>query len=602
MTVASTDHDRSLRDKPRFARHFGRVEPVMLAIVATVFVVLMGLSGDPAKGVPNSDDLVRLVEVRDLLDGQDWFDLTQYRLGLEGGTLMHWSRLVDAPIAAIVVAGTWLTGSAAIGEALAKVLWPALTLYLAMTALMAACARTGNRSARLPVAVIGAVAFWTIGVFAPGSLDHHNIQVALSLWLVALLLPGERPVLSHAAAGIVAVLMLAIGMEVMPYVALAGAVVALGFVSGAVSQAEARAFGLAIALATGAIFLATISRANWGADSCDAFSSFHLTAGLAAGLGLAAVSGSERTVFARGSGLVLLALAMIAIVAVYFPHCLGNPLAALDPKLRAFWLEGVVETRSLGDLLVTDPFALFGLYGMALAALFVSLLNIRIPRGRARNRALVFATFLAMGLAVTAWQQRGFTFSTAFAILPLGFWIANLRRGNAGPLRLAAGWLVSINLVWWMAGAQAASLFASAPTVQQQAATVSAQDYCYTKDVYAPLAAEPAGVVLGATDLGAGILFYTPHRAVAGPYHRNTAGNLLLIEAMLAPPEKAREMLIGNGITHVADCLKSADSADFMRAAPDGLQAKLRSGAVPDWLQVVPGAETGPMPVYRVIR
>ena len=50
----------------------------------------------------DNDDVMRLVQVRDLLAGQSWFDLTQARLGLEGGTLMHWSRLIDLPIAALI--------------------------------------------------------------------------------------------------------------------------------------------------------------------------------------------------------------------------------------------------------------------------------------------------------------------------------------------------------------------------------------------------------------------------------------------------------------------------------------------------------------------
>ena len=66
-----------------------RLEPVLLALFATLFVTLIGLSGSDTEGIPNSDDLLRLVEVRDLLAGQSWFDLTQYRLGLDGGTVMH---------------------------------------------------------------------------------------------------------------------------------------------------------------------------------------------------------------------------------------------------------------------------------------------------------------------------------------------------------------------------------------------------------------------------------------------------------------------------------------------------------------------------------
>lgn len=45
-----------------------------------------------------NDDAMRLVQVRDLLAGQSWFDVTQYRLGLETGTPMHCSRLIDLPI------------------------------------------------------------------------------------------------------------------------------------------------------------------------------------------------------------------------------------------------------------------------------------------------------------------------------------------------------------------------------------------------------------------------------------------------------------------------------------------------------------------------
>src|SRR5690349_2023478 len=69
---------------------------VMLAVYASGrFETLTDLDGD-------NDSLLRLVQVRDLLAGQGWFDLHQYRMGPEGGFVMHWSRLVDAPIAGII--------------------------------------------------------------------------------------------------------------------------------------------------------------------------------------------------------------------------------------------------------------------------------------------------------------------------------------------------------------------------------------------------------------------------------------------------------------------------------------------------------------------
>lgn len=606
MTFISESRTDASRDaKSAGGRLAGWFEPVLLALLATLFVTLVGLRGSDATGIANSDDLMRLVEVRDLLAGQDWFDLHQYRLGLEGGTLMHWSRLVDAPIAAIVMAVTALTGDAALGEAAAKIIWPALTLLFAMAALMTACARTGNAASRLPVAVVGAIALWTTGAFGPGALDHHNIQIALSLWLLALLVPGSRPVVAHAWAGLVAVLMIAIGMEVMPYVALAGAYVTLRFALGVGRPAELRAFGGAIAGSALAVFLATVAPANWGYDACDAFSSFHLVVGATAGLGLVAASFTHGMA-ARVTALAALGVAGIGIVVLAFPHCLANPLAGLDPRLRTFWLEGVIETRSLADLWAEDPFQIVGLYGMALCAFAVSALSVWRAAPLPRGQAVAFASFLAMGIAVTAWQQRGFIFAAGFAILPLGFWIARMRaampakRGLSDSLRLAGAWAVSLNLFWWMAGAQAASLFAAAPTLQQQAAGVSARDYCYTADLYAPLAAESPGVVLGATDIGAMILLNTHHRAVAGPYHRDTAGNLLLIDAMLSDPDATRTKLAAHGVTLIADCLNGADGFDFIEAAPNGLQAALRSDRLPGWLEPVASTVGKPLVLYRV--
>ena len=69
-------------------------------------VMVCALRGFPALTDANGDNdsLLRLVEVRDLLAGQGWFDLHQYRMGPPGGFVMHWSRLVDVPIAFILLA------------------------------------------------------------------------------------------------------------------------------------------------------------------------------------------------------------------------------------------------------------------------------------------------------------------------------------------------------------------------------------------------------------------------------------------------------------------------------------------------------------------
>jgi len=45
------------------------------------------------------DDYMRLDEVMNWLQGQGWFDLSQPRVSPGTGTIIHWARLLDIPIA-----------------------------------------------------------------------------------------------------------------------------------------------------------------------------------------------------------------------------------------------------------------------------------------------------------------------------------------------------------------------------------------------------------------------------------------------------------------------------------------------------------------------
>src|SRR3546814_6488850 len=79
-----------------------------------------------AVDLADTDDAMRMAQVRDLLAGQGWWDLAQYRVNpAGGGVLMHWSRIVDAPLAA----GIWLLKplfGQAMAERIVMALWPPL--------------------------------------------------------------------------------------------------------------------------------------------------------------------------------------------------------------------------------------------------------------------------------------------------------------------------------------------------------------------------------------------------------------------------------------------------------------------------------------------
>src|SRR5215213_57222 len=88
----------------------------------------------------DTDDNLRIMQVRGLIAGQGWYDLRQYRLNPPFGADIHWSRLVDLPIAGIKLAlAPWVDGPAAEKAAVA------LAPLLPMAAAMAAVAVTARR-------------------------------------------------------------------------------------------------------------------------------------------------------------------------------------------------------------------------------------------------------------------------------------------------------------------------------------------------------------------------------------------------------------------------------------------------------------------------
>ncbi|WP_246687070.1 hypothetical protein [Mesorhizobium sp. M3A.F.Ca.ET.201.01.1.1] len=168
----------------------------MLALLAALVVLTVSAATGfrPLADAGNNDNLLRLVEVRDLLNGQGWFDLHQYRMGPEGGFVMHWSRLVDVPIATLIMAAYALTGSMPLAEAVAQVLWPALLLLATLFFTARAARNFAGGGAVLPSVVIGAAAYNFVGIYWPAALDHHNVQLMLTMASLALLLeaPAQR--------------------------------------------------------------------------------------------------------------------------------------------------------------------------------------------------------------------------------------------------------------------------------------------------------------------------------------------------------------------------------------------------------------------------
>ncbi|QKC93949.1 GtrA family protein [Mesorhizobium sp. NZP2298] len=584
----------------------GKSDIAFALLAALLLLVLNACAGFSQLANPagDNDSLLQLVEVRDLLAGQGWFDLHQYRMGLEGGFVMHWSRLLDAPLALAILAVSVLTGSTSLAEQIVQIVWPTLQFFLAMFFIIRAARAFAGAHAVLPAAVVGGAALYYIGIFSPGALDHHNVQLMLTLASLALLL--EAPTRRSAAfvAGICATLTLAIGMESAPYAGALGAVVALLFLAaGDAERLIARDFGLGVAGVSALVFVTTIPVSSWGQAQCDTFSVVQFAVTGLAGAGLAVIASlraANATAARRLTSLGLLAVTLALVVVLLFPQCLAAPYAHLDPRLQQMWLGHIEEAQSIVQLVSDDPARVVARFATPLVA--IVLMALRFSHGGWRRQDSLVGALLIVAVLVSAWEVRGSTFSIAFAVIPLSAWIAKWRQqaetspSSGSMLRMAAAWLISVNAIW-SGAAQAAS---NAFETGAPASDASTDAPCNSKASFAALGTMPPTTVLAISNLGSPILAFTGHRVFAGPYHRNVAGNLLVFDALLGSAADAKAIVESHHVGLVALCRGNAESRLFAAKAPDGFLAGLMRGSVPDWLEPVAGTRGTPLELYRV--
>jgi len=532
----------------------------------------------------DSDDAMRAVQVRDFLAGQGWYDLVAHRYDPPAGVFMHWSRVVDVPVATLeALFGLALDPEHA--ERAARLTFPLLML-VALLWLSARCARVfAGAGASVPALVMVALSgpmFWQ---FAPGRIDHHAPQIVLLMLVVLAAATGlERPrAFAAAAAGMAA--SFAISLENLPFFVAVLGILALWFViEGAAARAALAAFAAGAAIAFPAAYAATVAPERWMLSACDAFSIVHL---VALGVGVSALTllaaatpwlatRKRRAIaVALGGGAVLLAVAAVA------PRCLGDPLVDLDPLLRELWLSTLKEAKPLRKIIAEGaPGVAATTAGPVALAIVASCGLAVVSRGAARWRWIFLAATIGAGLAGGLWQVRVFSSTLPLAMTALA----------------AAATLAARRLPAHFSPITRLGLFAAlciAPTPLGVALALPEDDRpvdfassgaCRRPQALAPLAALPPGRVAGPIELGPFVLAHTPHSVFAAPYHRGNHGGRLVIDAFLAPPDKAREMLRAAGADYLLWCAADGKS-DLAVRASGSLVAALTRGAVPAFLE-----------------
>jgi hypothetical protein len=352
-------------------RRTHRMVAAAMVVGATAFTLIVNAGPIAAtwRGhFADPDDAMRLVEVRAWLAGQGWFDMTALRLDPPDGSFMHWSRLVDMPIAAAIsLFGLFLDPTAS--ERLAAIVVPTIWLVVLYLGVLRLADLLVGRPGWLPALLGMALSGVTLVQFAPSRIGHHAPETVALVWAVSCAVAAldRRQAKQAAFCGALIALSWAMSLETLPFdVVLIGVLFGFWIWRGGNLARMLAALGVGLAVALPLFFLAEVGPARWGAAVCDSFGAAHLGVGLIVAAGAIVLALATPRLRSRGVRLVA-ATGVAALAGVYlalaYPSCLHDPFAGVDSLVRELWLSHVVESQPLLTFLGTRP-----MIGLAIVA------------------------------------------------------------------------------------------------------------------------------------------------------------------------------------------------------------------------------------------
>ncbi|MEM7461434.1 MAG: hypothetical protein AAF362_02000 [Pseudomonadota bacterium] len=575
----------------------------------------------------DTDDYQRLAGVRSWLNGQSWYDLTNYRMDPPLGAEMHWSRLVDLPIAALV----WffdLFVDTSLAERITAIVWPALLLVITVFLILAICRRLDANINPLLALLFTVTCVTALTEFRPGRLDHHSIQIVFFLAIVLGLVSASTK-WGHLLIAFAAAASISIGLDAILLIVLALSWLGLEWAIG--NDKDGKGLirtGVGLLIAMPVMLAVTIPPTDWLLARCDQISIVYVQAFCLIGATFIALALAGRQL-ERNSGEIstgkLIAIRLISgaalggicagIVVSLHPECASGPFGAIDPELKARWLGDVQEAKGLAEQMSLNPqlwvwvFA-YGLLMLAIAAyvlksrfavrreflvLFV-LLAASFLAGFLQYRALRIGVFAAIPFCVVFWHML---WQKVSARWPDSRLKAGMVQTAATLLLLSPTWLGASSLL--PAGNEV-----SYPVSTAVASTTQEPEWkqretdllCNLESQYALLATLPKSYVMTDINSGPATLIYTDHDVVGGPYHRNTRAILDMVDFYSTNPQKAEQIARRRGVQYVTYCQMHRPMTEKERAS-DALLVHMIKRTEPDWLERLSG-DNDRLHVFRV--
>ncbi|MCY1169821.1 hypothetical protein D9M73_98710 [compost metagenome] len=440
----------------------------------------------------------------------------------------------------------------------------------------------------------------TLLMYMPERIDHHGWQLAM-LSLTVAGLSDPKGVRGGAIVGLASAVSLAIGLEMLPYAAIAGAILALRWIWDRAEAQRLSIYALCLGAGSGLGYALFASYGN-AVPRCDALTPVWLSVMVMAGallFALAWVNPANRWV---RLALAIAAGAVIVIgFALVFPQCLGRPEQA-SPELQKNWLNMIREARPIyvHPFRVAFPVAIMPVVGV-IGAIVATWRARGTALGAAWATVLLFVTGAALLLL---WQARAGPAAQMLAVpgaVALAWLLIPYLQAQRSPLVRVLGTVAVILLVGsgLFAGLAFRFLPIDRPTKRVQIID-RASGSCPTMTALSPLNRYPAQTIFSFVDLGPRIITITHHNAVAGPYHRNGDAILDVQHAFSGTPENFRAIAKRHGASLLLICPNMAESTIYRVRAPGGFYDQLAHRKTFDWLEPLPLPAKSPLRLWQI--
>jgi hypothetical protein len=384
------------------------------------------------------DDYMRLDQVAAWLEGQSWFDLSVHRLSPGASTIVHWSRLIDLPIAVLAwpfIASFGIASALLISSLIVPLLWFAILLVL-LTALARDFAGPSYASLACVMVLFAPMLLFD---YTPGRVDHHGVQAIiagfglLSLGKIIKSRNGSENANLYALLSAFAFACgFWIGAEALPWAILF--IICLGIAAawqgGAVARTAAL-FGAALPLFTALLIPAALPVSEFSSRALSWFSpAYVLFAALAGGILVFGWCLRCENKFLRLVFYALCATAAATAFLALVPSALHGPFADYDDFDATTALDNITEAqpllhafrfnRFMPVTLIVPMITFLRLLALPLAGLLTCLWAAGRVRDERRLTYLANALFLSVSIALTLfWQLRVGIYMELFALAPL---------------------------------------------------------------------------------------------------------------------------------------------------------------------------------------